>query len=150
MIIGLTFAFGFDKISVPRVAGILGLDSHADMLSTTNRGNRVMVPVWYERKIPTMGYPSGSAYHLDFKPLVQNPKREEAIGNFLFGLPGVEAQPNREVYLISQCSHQNREIKIITVKDNFDDLTSLQIWAETMPMVQDTENRNLGFLIDSS
>ena len=140
----------YTRSTVPRVAGILGLDSHADLFSTTNRGNRVMVPVGYERKIPTMGYPSGSAYHPDCKPFVHHPELEEAIGNFLFGLADTEVQPNRDVYLISRCAAygvhgENREIKIITVKDNFDDLSSLQIMAETMPLIQDTENRDLGF-----
>ena len=135
--------------TVPRVAGILGLSSDADSFSKTNReGNRVMVPVRYKRLIPTMGYPSGTAYHPDFKPPVRRPELERAIGNFLTGQMSMEVQPNPEVFMISRCQHENREIKIISVRKNFDDLSSLQIMAETMQVIQDTENHDLGCLVD--
>ena len=67
--------------TVPRVAGILGLSSHDDLLSKTNRaGNRVMIPIRYKRMIPAIGFPSGTAYHPDYEPLVRHPELESAIG----------------------------------------------------------------------
>ena len=56
----------------------------------------------------------------------------------------MEIQPNPEVYMISRCHHEHRDVKIISVRENFDDLSSLQIVAETMQMIQDTENYDLG------
>ena len=60
--------------------------------------------------------------------------------NFLTGQTGMEIQPNPEVYMISRCHHEHRDVKIISVRENFDDLSSLQIVAETMQMIQDTRD----------
>ena len=87
--------------------------------------------------IPTMGFPSGTAYHPDYKPLVRRPELESAIGDFLTGQTGMEIQPNPEVYMISRCHHEHRDVKIISVRENFDDLSSLQ-------MLQATENFGFG------
>ena len=49
----------------------------------------------------------------------------------------MEIQPNPEVYMISRCHHEHRDVKIISVRENFDDLSSLQ-------MLQATENFGFG------
>ena len=49
----------------------------------------------------------------------------------------MEIQPNPEVYMISRCHLEHRDVKIISVRENFDDLSSLQ-------MLQATENFGFG------
>ena len=125
--------------AIPRARRILGLPALPNFTADPHyRETRTVIPTYWERLIPTMGYNSSTLYHPDSAEVPLDAGLEYAVSDFLGRLAGSQNNSLEKAYTLTSPTKEG--VRVFPVWADFDDLTSLQITAEMLQMLQDLSN----------
>ena len=121
---------------IPRARRILGLAALPNFTADRYyREGRTVIPIYWERLIPTLGYNSSTLYHQDSVEAPVDGDLEYAVSEFLGRLAGSQNNSLEKAYTLTSPTKDG--VRVFPVWADFDDLTSLQITAEMLQMLQD-------------
>ena len=133
--------------AIPRARRLLGLEAHPNFTANSNyKENRTVIPAYYDRLIPTMGYNSSTLYHPEAAETPIDVDFQRAVRIFQKRLAGSETESLEKAYTLIPSLEGG--VKICFVWGDFDDLSSLQITAE-MKQLQDPGESNGIFHFES-